>query len=262
MTGAWTLLLGDELHYGLFAGAEELAAATHNLTRLMLEVAQIERTHTVLDVGCGTGAPACCLARETGARVVGITTSRVGLEMARTRAEAEGLEETVEFDLRDGADNGFGDASFDRAWVLETSHLVDDRPRLIGECARVLRPGGRLALCDVVLRRRLEFAEIRRRRKQLMLLRDVFGAARMEPVTAYREHLLAARLEVERELDLSEQVRPTFARWRENADRHRDEVVGLLGEGVWRDFLAASEALDALWDEEVLGYALISAVKP
>ena len=107
----------------------------------------------MLDVGCGTGAPACRLARRVRRRVTGITTSAVGVEAGRVRAGAEGVADRVRFEERDGMDNGFPDASFDRTWVLESSHLMRERDRLVAECARVLRPGGRLALCDIVLRR-------------------------------------------------------------------------------------------------------------
>jgi ubiquinone/menaquinone biosynthesis C-methylase UbiE len=146
VTDAWSLLLGDELHYGVFDDPdEELASATGRLTGLMLEAALIGPDEEVLDVGCGTGAPACRIAAETGARVTGITTSEEGVAAARARAAAEGLAERTAFELRDGMDNGFPDGSFDRVWALESSHLMRDRDRMVSECARVLRPGGRMA---------------------------------------------------------------------------------------------------------------------
>ena len=92
VTAAWTLLLGEDLHYGVFeAPHEPLANATRRLTELMMQVGEIERGALVLDVGCGIGAPACHIARVVGARVTGITTSHVGVAMARARAEAAGV---------------------------------------------------------------------------------------------------------------------------------------------------------------------------
>jgi len=186
VTDAWTLLLGNELHYGVFeSGSESLSDATGNLTRRMVAAAAIEIGVTVLDVGCGTGAQACHLAVEYGAVVTGITTSEVGVDSSRARASDLGVTDSTTFEQRDGTDNGFPDASFDRVWVLESSHLMPARDRLIAECARVLRPNGRLALCDIVLRRQLPFDEVRRLRRPLMLLREVFGDARMEPLARY-----------------------------------------------------------------------------
>ena len=158
-------------------------------------------------------------------------------------------------------DNGFADGSFDRVWALESSHLMRRRDRLIGECARVLRDGGRLALCDIVLQRPMPFEEVRRLREPLALLRDVFGDARMEPLSRYAELAEAAGLEVVRQDDLTAPTRPTFAHWRANAERHRDEVVGLLGEREWQRFVDATEVLETLWDGGRLGYGLLTAVK-
>lgn len=263
VTDAWSLLLGAELHYGVFeAGDEELPAATARLTALMARAARTAPDLEVLDVGCGTGAPACELAREHGVRVTGITTSAAGVAAARERAAAASLADRVTFDLRDGMDNGFADASFDRVWVLESSHLMRERDRLIAECARVLRPGGRLALCDIVLMRAMDFQEVKRLRKPLALLREVFGDARMEPLGEYRRLAQEAGLVVEQADDLTSATRPTFARWRDNAVRHRDAVVAAIGEADRERFVESCDVLEGFWDDGTLGYGLLAAVKP
>ncbi|MCZ7527877.1 MAG: methyltransferase domain-containing protein [Acidimicrobiia bacterium] len=260
VTRAWGLLLGDDLHYGLFAtGTETLAEATRALTDRMVRAAAIEPDVEVLDVGCGTGTPACVLTRDHGARVTGITTSPVGVEAATARAVAAGVGGLARFEVRDGTDNGYPDASFDRVWVLESSHLMRARGRLIAECARVLRPGGVLALCDIVLRRPLSFSDVRRLREPLTLLRHVFGDAHMEPLGRYAELAEEHGLVVDGLTDLTAATRPTFARWRDNARRHGDEVVALLGEAGWARFVDSCTVLEGLWDDGTLGYGLLAA---
>ena len=262
VTDAWTLLLGNELHYGVFeTGKEPLPEATQNLTWRMIEALQIARDQTVLDVGCGTGAQACRLAADLGARVTGITTSHVGVEASRARAASLGLSETASFERRDATDNGFADGSFDRIWILESSHLMPARDRLMAECARVLKPGGKLALCDIMLQRPLPFEEVRRLRKPLALLRDVFGDARMEPMAVYESLATAQGLVVEQTTDLTAATRPTFEHWRSNAKIHRDAVVALLGEDDLQHFVEACDVLEGFWDDGTLGYGLIAASK-
>ena len=260
VTAAWSLLLGEELHYGVFENdAQGLPEATQALTDAMVRGGQIEAGNEVLDVGCGTGAPACHLAGTIGARVTGITTSAAGIAAARARAAAAGLESLTTFEQRDGMDNGFGGATFDRIWVLESSHLMRDRGALITECARVLRPGGRLVLCDIVLQRPMPFAEVRRLREPLALLRDVFGDARMEPISEYQRLATASGLVVDNVIDLTAPTRPTFARWRENAEANREQVVELLSEADWQRFVDSCAVLEGFWDDGTLGYALIGA---
>lgn len=263
VTAAWGLLLGAELHYGVFEDpSEDLASATRRLTTSMEVAAQLHEGAEVLDVGCGTGAPACHLAATVGARVTGITTSGEGIAAAQARAVADGVSASTTFIQRDGMDNGFPDLSFDRVWVLESSHLMRDRERLLGECARVLRPGGRLVLCDIVLRRPMDLREVRRLREPLALLREVYGDARMEPLTEYRRMAEAHGLRVEEELDLTARTRPTFARWRENAEQHRDEVVRLLGAEDHQRFADSCDILQGFWDDGTLGYGLLAAARP
>ena len=263
VTAAWTLLLGDDLHYGMFDdSADELATATQRLTDTMAAAANLSPRIEVLDVGCGTGAPACFLAATYGARVTGITTSPVGVDAARARASALGLMDLVRFEQRDGMDNHLSAASFDRVWVLESSHLMRQRDRLIAECARVLRPSGRLVLCDIMLRRPMLFEEVRRRLVALSLLRRVFGDSRMEQLSVYADLARANGLIVEQAVDLTAATRPTFARWRQNAQRHRDEVVLSLGQTGWNDFVESCSVLEGFWDDGTLGYGLLAASRP
>jgi 27-O-demethylrifamycin SV methyltransferase len=262
VTEAWRLLLGDELHYGVFdTGDEPLPVATGNLTSRMIEAAQLESGLRMLDVGCGSGAPACRLVADYGVDVVGITTSAVGVETARARAAALDLPGAT-FEQRDGTDNKFPDESFDRVWALESSHLMRDREALISECARVLRPGGRFILCDIIRRRDIPFQEVRDRREEFVVLRTAFGDARMEPLDYYTGVAEAHGLVVDRADDLTSQTLPTFGHWRANAEQYRSEAVAALGEDGLAAFVRGADILEAFWRDGTFGYGLFSAYKP
>jgi 27-O-demethylrifamycin SV methyltransferase len=202
------------------------------------------------------------LAEEFGVRVLGITTSSAGVALATARAAQRGLSEQARFERRDGTDNGLPDGSFDRVWVLESSHLMRDRDALVDECARVLKPGGRMVLCDITLQRDLPFMEVRRLRREFALLRAVFGDAHMQPLEQYAAMAQAYGLEVERKVDLTQATLPTFDRWRANASRNRDEVIALVGERYLDDFVGAADVLEAFWRDGTLGYGLLAAVRP
>jgi 27-O-demethylrifamycin SV methyltransferase len=185
----------------------------------------------------------------------------VGVDAATQRARAAGADGAT-FEQRDGTDNGLPDASFDRVWALESSHLMPDRAALVSECARVLRPGGRLILCDLIRRREIPFLELRERRRDFAVLRAAFGAARMDPLDTYAGLAVDAGLEIERLDDLTETTRPTFARWQDNLDRHRAEVLEIIGAEAVAEFEESLRILDGFWGDGTLGYGILSATKP
>lgn len=261
VTATWRLLLGDELHYGIFErGDEPLGEATGALTRRMLEAARLSSGQDVLDVGCGIGTQACRMAREYGVHVVGISTSAVGVAAARELAISTGAER-VEFAVLDGTATGLPDGSFDRIWALESTHLMRDRAAFIRECARLLRPSGRVIICDVVRHRDIPFTEVRDRREDFAVLRSAFGDAHMLPLGWYAGGLAVAGLEVVRSEDLSEATLPTFERWRENAQTHADEVAMSLGIRGLATFLRSCDILESLWRDGTFGYGLVVASK-
>ena len=67
----------------------------------IIEKLQIKENMTVLDIGCGWGGMALQIAKDTGARVKGITLSKNQLATAQLRAKEEGLNEKVTFALQD-----------------------------------------------------------------------------------------------------------------------------------------------------------------
>jgi 27-O-demethylrifamycin SV methyltransferase len=258
VTDTWRHLLGDDLHYGLFASTHQaLQEATGSLSAAMTRAADLSAGMRVLDVGCGNGSVACELAAHHGVEVVGISPSAVCVERSLEKASSAAAVNAT-FLRADGQSLPFADDSFDRVWVLESSHLMADKLGLMCESARVLAPSGRLVLCDIVARYPLGIADVLRYRDQFLLLQAVFGRAKMEPVDEYARLAADCGMEVSYREDLTEAVRPTFDRWRGNALASREKVTETLGERGWREFLDACDVMEQLWDEGVLGYALIA----
>jgi 2-polyprenyl-3-methyl-5-hydroxy-6-metoxy-1,4-benzoquinol methylase len=99
----------------------------------------------VLDVACGTGNTAIPMAR-LGAVVTGVDIASNLLQQAREVAAAEGLK--VKFDAGDAEALPYEDATFDVV-VTMFGAMFAPRPELVaGEAARVLEPGGKLAMAN------------------------------------------------------------------------------------------------------------------
>jgi arsenite methyltransferase len=133
-------LLGDELHPG--------GEAT---TRRALELTGVGRGDRLLDVASGHGASALLAARELGCDVVGLEYGSGAVQEATAAARAAGLEARVSFRRGDAEALPFESASFDAVLCECSLCTFPDKPRAASELRRVLRPGGRLALCDVVV---------------------------------------------------------------------------------------------------------------
>jgi 27-O-demethylrifamycin SV methyltransferase len=258
---AWRMIMGEEFHYGYFTTSDmPLEQATAALTRQMRERAAIVAGDRVLDVGCGTGRQACELAEELDARVLGITNSSRGVEAATELATARGLG-NAQFERRDGMDNGLPSGSFDVVWALESSHLMRDRPALLGECVRVLTAEGRFVLCDIIRKREIPFAEVRARRKDFATLKAAFGDAHMEPLQEYAATLAQLGMTVSDSTDVTERTLPTFASWRANVDAHEAALGELIGPEAIEDFVEATRILESFWLDGTLGYGILAAVK-
>ncbi len=102
----------------------------------------------VLDVATGTGAVALELVRQHGCSVVGVDRSADMLAVARARIAARGLTSRIE--LHEGRAEAlpFAEASFDALTVTYLLRYVDDPAATLRELARVVRPGGTVAMLE------------------------------------------------------------------------------------------------------------------
>jgi demethylmenaquinone methyltransferase/2-methoxy-6-polyprenyl-1,4-benzoquinol methylase len=104
----------------------------------------------VLDVATGTGDLALLIAaRHPAVTVVGLDPSSGMLGVARERIERSGRSARIGLEAGDAEALPFEDASFDAATMAFGIRNVRDRPRALRELARVLRPGGRVAILEL-----------------------------------------------------------------------------------------------------------------
>jgi len=159
------------------------------LTRLLDQ--PLERH--LLDVGCGGGQAAIRLAeRHSHLRIVGIDLSPVMIRGACRRARRR--RSTARFAVADAQALPFPDELFEGVFSFGSAKHWPDPARGLGECWRVLRPGGELLVADATsdaspddVGNFFDFAElpgILKRPMVAVLLRRMFRPAR--PVETYR----------------------------------------------------------------------------
>ena len=146
--------------------ASELAALPEEATASFAGVGNPHRIgpinpgETVLDIGCGAGMDLLLAAKRTGVtgRAIGVDMTAAMIERAKRAAVKAGLWETV--DIRRGTAEALPVESESIDVVISNGvlNLSPDKLRSFGEIYRVLKPGGRLYLADVVVQRELSLA--------------------------------------------------------------------------------------------------------
>ncbi len=139
--------------YDLIAGPGERRARDRGLRRLGARPGEV-----VLEVGFGTGHGLVALARSVGpsGRVFGVDLSPGMCRVASSRVRSAGLSERVELLCGDGEALPFPAELFDAAFMSFTLELFDtpEIPRVLAECRRVLKSGGRLVVVALSQRER------------------------------------------------------------------------------------------------------------
>jgi SAM-dependent methyltransferase len=99
---------------------------------------------TLVDLGCGHGGTGLWISGRTGADLIGIDLSPVGVDLAREQATRLGLADRARFQVGDLTNTGLPDASCDAVLSLDVLAFVPDKAAAAREFARILRSGGLL----------------------------------------------------------------------------------------------------------------------
>jgi SAM-dependent methyltransferase len=134
----WELVMGQQIHIGGLQSSIELA-----------ERAGIAPGSSGVDLCCCTGAGMRFLIRfRHAARMHGVDATATVIERGQQRCRAEGLADRIAFTLADACDTGLPPADFDFVWGEDAWCYVVDKPALIAEAARLVKPGGAIAFTD------------------------------------------------------------------------------------------------------------------
>jgi ubiquinone/menaquinone biosynthesis C-methylase UbiE len=136
----WELLMGHQIHIGGFKSSMDLA-----------ERAGVGAGMHGVDLCCCNGAGMRCLVRfRDVAAMTGVDATETVVERGRQRCRDEGLDNRITFVLADVCDSGLPGASADFVWGEDAWCYVTDKPKLVAEAARIVKPGGVIAFTDWV----------------------------------------------------------------------------------------------------------------
>jgi SAM-dependent methyltransferase len=140
----------DNLKPEDLATFDEFHIRGREATLELARAAALDASKQVLDVGSGLGGPSRSIAREFGCRVTGIDLTDEYCRVATMLAERIGLSHLVTYRQGDALDLPFPDGAFDVVWTQHVAMNISDKATLYRGMHRVLKPGGALAIYDIL----------------------------------------------------------------------------------------------------------------
>jgi ubiquinone/menaquinone biosynthesis C-methylase UbiE len=215
---------------------------------------------TLLDLGCGKGREACELAKQLGCRVIGVDALQGTLQLARDRISREGLEGQVTLVCGSMDALPLPDASVDFLWCRDTLNHTSDMARTLAECARVLRPAGRMLNYSALKTDWLEPGEERRVMRPLGInpatlvdtqLSDAFNAASLQIIehatTDQRDSRYHEELDLSGGRDVMRLARVLRACERITALIGAEDYERLVAYYLWNTYLLIGKLIYGVW---------------
>lgn len=119
-------------------------------TGSFLDQLEIGPGHHVLDVGCGLGGGSRYAAQSYDCQITGVDLTQEYVDTGNTLCSWVGLAEKVRLSVADATALPHADESFDCAYMLHVGMNIADKKVLASELHRVIRPGGKMGIYDVM----------------------------------------------------------------------------------------------------------------
>ena len=119
-------------------------------TRRFLDQLDLVADDRVLDVGCGLGGASRFVAEQYGCRVAGIDLTAEYVKTGEVLCSWVGLGDRITLEQGDATATLYSDGAFDKACMMHVGMNIANKRALASELHRVLRPGGRLGIYDIM----------------------------------------------------------------------------------------------------------------
>ncbi|CAH1650365.1 class I SAM-dependent methyltransferase [Chelatococcus asaccharovorans] len=140
----------DNLSSADLRGADEFHLGWHAATAALASDLGLTKGEHVLDVGSGIGGPARYFAETCGCIVSGIDLTEDYVTVATALTQRCGLSDKVSFTQASALALPFPSGHFDAATLIHVGMNIPDKTTLFSEIRRVLKPGGRFGVYDVM----------------------------------------------------------------------------------------------------------------
>lgn len=255
---AFASAFGRHVHWGWWAdpadadgSVSDFAAAAERLTEQVLDAAVITPGQRVLDAGCGLGGTLALLNERCGDLTLtglNIDPRQLAGAAARVQPRAGNSLAWVE---GDACAMPFADHSFDAVLAVECIFHFPSREAFFAEASRVLRPGGRLTLCDFVPSRPLRLLQRLDPRGDGPTAGSVgatYGTVDCAcSLAGYRRLARRHGLALRSERDINRSTLPTYP-----------VVEGLFADAGWPEAVAATRLIGRLSRWGLLRYRILS----
>lgn len=194
---------------------------------LFIKWLDLSRTSQLLDLACGSGKPTLRIAQKTGCHISGVDLHSDAIASATTNARELGYEGRARFHRGNAAERlSFAAASFDAVTCIDAINHLPDRPHVLEEWRRVLKPGGRLLFTDpIVLTGPITNAEI--------AIRASIGLFVFVPMGLDEELLKQSGFEVEHVEDRTQNMAENATGWLEARSRRESDLRKIEGDEVF-----------------------------
>ena len=119
-------------------------------TKSFLDSLDIAADDLVLDVDCGLGGASRFAAEQYGCRVSGIDLTLEYVKTGEVLCSWVGLGNRITFEQGDATATPYSEGAFDKSFMIHVGMNIANKQALASELHRVLRPGGRLGIYDVM----------------------------------------------------------------------------------------------------------------
>jgi sarcosine/dimethylglycine N-methyltransferase len=248
------------LHTGYFThdADEDYRSAASRTSDVLIAESGIDRSSSVLDVGCGCGNFLIDLAKAVGCGGEGLDLSEERINFARTRLAGLGSEGIggIEFRVGSATQMPYQDDTFSHVVSQDALFLVPDKPRSHAEMFRVLRPGGLLAFSDF-LQPKTEIGE--RARKH------VYDRVRWSggySFVGYQVALVAAGFDIILARNLERHIRQTYRVLGKTARERAENTADPAAREWMLAFAESCAEIQLAVDAGEFGWGMFVARKP